>query len=116
MDDALSSVAIDLSGRGYCVLDLDFEGNDLFGLATDLIRHFLETLSAEGKFNLHGCVAYGSNDHHKAESLFKALGRALDKAVRIDPKTTVRYQAPKSNYKLGQAGAGKPLVGFKVTS
>lgn len=86
MDDALSSVAIDLSGRGYCVLDLDFEGNDLFGLATDLIRHFLETLSAEGKFNLHGCVAYGSNDHHKAESLFKALGRALDKAVRIDPR------------------------------
>lgn len=86
MDDALASVALDLSGRSYTVLDIEFEGNDLFGFATDLIRHFLETFACEGRFNLHGGIAYGSNDHHKAEAFFKALGRALEKATRIDPR------------------------------
>jgi len=88
MDDALATVALDLSGRGYSVLDIEFEGNDLFGFATDLIRHFLETFAQEGRFNLHGGIAYGTNDHHKAEAFFKALGRALEKATRIDPRTT----------------------------
>ncbi|MBN1368770.1 MAG: imidazoleglycerol-phosphate dehydratase, partial [Dehalococcoidaceae bacterium] len=87
MDDALATVALDLSGRSYTVLDIEFEGNDLFGFATDLIRHFLETFAREGRFNLHGGVAYGTNDHHKAEAFFKALGRALEKATRIDPRT-----------------------------
>lgn len=87
MDDALATVALDLSGRSYTVLDIEFEGNDLFGFATDLIRHFLETFAQEGRFNLHGGIAYGTNDHHKAEAFFKALGRALEKATRIDPRT-----------------------------
>ena len=86
MDDALATVAIDISGRGYCMLDMTFSQNDMAGFATDLIRHFLESLAAEGKLNLHARILYGKNDHHKAEALFKALGRALDMATRVDPR------------------------------
>jgi imidazoleglycerol-phosphate dehydratase len=86
MDDALAMVAVDISGRGYTVLELPFSKNDMAGFSTDLIRHFLESLAAEGKLNLHARILYGVNDHHKAEALFKALGRALDMATRIDER------------------------------
>ncbi len=86
MDDALAAVAVDISGRGYTVLDLPFTDNDMRGFATDLIRHFLESLAIEARLNLHARILYGSNDHHKAEALFKALGRALDMATRIDQR------------------------------
>ena len=86
MDDALAVVVVDLSGRGYAVLDLPFSDNDMFGFPTDLVRHFLETFAAEARVNLHARFLYGVNDHHKAEALFKALGRALDKATRIDDR------------------------------
>ncbi len=86
MDDALAMVVIDISGRGYAVLDLSFADNDMFGFPTDLIRHFLESFANEARLNLHARIVYGSNDHHKAEALFKALGRALDTATRIDER------------------------------
>jgi len=86
MDDALSMVAVDISGRGYTVLELPFSDNDMAGFPTDLIRHFLESFASEAKLNLHARVIYGINDHHKAEALFKALGRALDSATRIDER------------------------------
>jgi len=86
MDDALAIVAVDFSGRGYTVLELPFTDNDMAGFATDLIRHFLESFAIEARLNLHARVAYGTNDHHKAEALFKALGRALDIATRIDER------------------------------
>ena len=86
MDDALATVAVDISGRGYTVLDLTFSANDMLGFATDLIRHFLESFATEARLNLHARIAYGVNDHHKAEALFKALGRALDMATRIDER------------------------------
>ena len=86
MDDALATVAVDVSGRGYTVLHLPFTNNDMAGFATDLIRHFLESLAIEARFNLHARIAYGTNDHHMAEALFKALGRALDIATRIDER------------------------------
>ncbi len=86
MDDALVTVIVDISGRGYTVLDLPFSENDMAGFPTDLIRHFLESFAIEGKLNLHALVVYGTNDHHKAEALFKALGRALDTATRIDER------------------------------
>jgi len=86
MDDALATVAVDISGRGYTVLELPFTKNDMAGFPTDLIRHFLESLTAEAKLNLHARIIYGVNDHHKAEALFKALGRALDMATRIDER------------------------------
>ncbi len=86
MDDTLVTVIVDISGRGYTVLDLPFSENDMAGFPTDLIRHFLESFAAEARLNLHALVVYGTNDHHKAEALFKALGRALDAATRIDQR------------------------------
>ena len=86
MDEALVTVVIDISGRGYAVLDTLFTDNDMFGFPTDLVRHFLESFAYEARFNLHAAIVYGNNDHHKAEALFKALGRALDNATRIDER------------------------------
>lgn len=90
MDDALAVVALDICGRGYCVLDLPFSRSskkwELLGFSPDLIRHFFESFAAEAKISLHAHVLYGENDHHKAEALFKALARALDKATRIDQR------------------------------
>jgi len=79
-------VAVDIRGRGYTVFDLPFAGKDIAGLEADLVRHFLESFAAEARLNLHAKVLYGVNDHHKAEALFKALGRALDVATRIDQR------------------------------
>jgi imidazoleglycerol-phosphate dehydratase len=70
----------------YAVLDLPFAANDMSSLPADLIRHFLESFAFEARMNLHARILYGTNDHHKAEALFKALGRALDKATRLDPR------------------------------
>jgi imidazoleglycerol-phosphate dehydratase len=86
MDDALASVALDISGRSYTVLDLSFRGNDMFGFPTDMVRHFLESFAIEAGITLHARIVCGTNDHHKAEVLFKALGRALDRATRIDTR------------------------------
>ncbi|MFC1865469.1 imidazoleglycerol-phosphate dehydratase HisB [Chloroflexota bacterium] len=86
MDDALAMVAVDISGRGYSVLELPFSENDMTGFPTDMVRHFLETLATEAKINLHARIIYGTNDHHKAEALFKALGKALGAATRIEER------------------------------
>jgi len=86
MDDTLALVAVDIGGRGYIALDLPFSDNDMSGFATDLIRHFLESFAIEAKLNLHAKILYGVNDHHKAEAVFKALGRVLDTATRIDQR------------------------------
>jgi len=95
MDDALAMVTVDLSGRGYAVIELPFGDKEIGGLETDLIRHFLESFAFEGRLNLHARVAYGTNDHHKAEAAFKALGRALDKATRIDERISGRLPTTK---------------------
>ncbi len=86
MDESLAMVAIDISGRGYTVLELPFAGNDMEGFPTDLIRHFFESLASEAKMNFHGRIIYGVNDHHKAEALFKAAGKALCTATRINDR------------------------------
>ena len=86
MDDSLAMVVVDISGRGYTVLDMSFTDNDMAGFPTDLIRHFLESFAIEARLNLHVRTLYGTNDHHKAEALFKALGRALDMATRVDER------------------------------
>lgn len=85
MDEALAQIVIDLSGRPYAVIDCDFSGLAIGGLGTDMIHHFLESLAFQARMNLHAHVLYGRNDHHKAEALFKAFGRALREAVRFDP-------------------------------
>lgn len=91
MDEALAFVAVDLSGRPYAVLDLAFRGPAIGAMPTSLIPHFLETLAVHARMNLHARLLYGRDDHHRAEALFKALGRALDMAVRLDPR---RHDVP----------------------
>ena len=86
MDEALGFVAVDLSGRAYCVVDAAWHTPKLGQLGTDLIAHFFESVATHGRFNLHARVLYGSNDHHQAEALFKAFGRALDVATQLDAR------------------------------
>ncbi len=86
LDEALARVVVDLSGRPYAVIEAEFETPSLGAVGTDLIIHFLETLAFQARISLHARVLYGRNDHHKAEALFKALGRALDAATRLDPR------------------------------
>jgi len=86
MDEALAFVALDLGGRAYAVVEADFATPSIGNLATSLIPHFLETLAHHARMNLHARVVYGHDDHHKAEALFKALGRALGAATRMDPR------------------------------
>ena len=95
MDDSLGMVAIDISGRGYTVLDLPFSGNDMAGFPADLVRHFLESLASEAKMNLHARVVYGVNDHHKAEAVFKALGKTLCAATRINERAAANLPSTK---------------------
>lgn len=86
MDEALALVAVDLSGRGYAVVEASFANQYINELPTDLIKHFLEAFAIEGRFNLHARLLAGEIDHHKAEALFKALARALDVATQIDER------------------------------
>jgi len=86
MDEALALVAIDLSGRAHAVIDAQFDAPMIGAIPASMIGHFLETLATNAKMNLHVRVFYGRDDHHKAEALFKALGRALAMAVAIDPR------------------------------
>ncbi len=88
MDEALALVAIDLSGRPYAVVDVDFDAPMLASMPVSLVPHFLETFAAHAHMNLHARLLYGRDDHHKAEAIFKALGRALAMAVVQDPRRT----------------------------
>jgi len=86
MDESLAFVAVDLSGRPYAVTDLAWSGTRVGGLPVTLIPHVMESFSITARANVHARVLYGRDDHHKAEALFKALGRALDQATRRDPR------------------------------
>jgi imidazoleglycerol-phosphate dehydratase len=84
LDEALAHVVVDLSGRPYAVVEAEFATPRVGAVSTDLIVHFMETLAVHTRMTLHARVLCGHNDHHKAEALFKALGRALDVATRLD--------------------------------
>ena len=86
MDEALGFVAVDLGGRAYTVFDAEFATPRVGQLGTDLVAHLFESIALHGRLNLHARVLYGRNDHHKVEAMFKALGRALDAATRIDER------------------------------
>jgi imidazoleglycerol-phosphate dehydratase len=86
MDEALGFVAVDLGGRPYCVVEAAFATPRVGQLGTDLIAHLFESIAVHGRLNLHARVLYGRNDHHKVEALFKAFGRALDAATRLDER------------------------------
>lgn len=95
MDDALALAAVDISGRGFAEIDVKFSDKNIADMPSDLVRHFLVSFAAEGRFNLHARVLAGVNDHHKAEAMFKALARALDAATRLDPRLAGRVPSTK---------------------
>ena len=86
MDESLAFVSLDLSGRPYTVVQADWHTPAVGNIPTSLFPHFLESLAVAARMNLHARVLYGRDDHHQAEALFKALGRALDAATQIDPR------------------------------
>jgi len=86
MDETLARVVVDLSGRPYGVIDVEWRTPAVGGIATTLFEHFFESFAVTCRCNLHASVLYGRDDHHKAEALFKALGRALDAATQLDPR------------------------------
>jgi imidazoleglycerol-phosphate dehydratase len=86
MDEALAMVALDISGRGYASVETSIKEPLISEMHSDLVHHFIVSFAQEARINIHGWVMSGKNDHHKAESLFKALARALDMATRIDPR------------------------------
>ncbi|MBI2953947.1 MAG: imidazoleglycerol-phosphate dehydratase HisB [Chloroflexi bacterium] len=86
LDESLSFVAIDISGRGYAMVDLPLSSPGVGDLPSSLIRHFVESLALEARMNVHVRLLAGLDDHHKAEATFKALARALDEATKNDPR------------------------------
>jgi len=86
MDEALGFVAVDLSGRPYAVVDVAWTGLEVGGVPVTLWEHFFASFAVALRSNVHARVLYGRDDHHKAEALFKALGRALDAATQLDAR------------------------------
>jgi len=86
MDEALAFVAVDLSGRPYAVVEAAWHGPAIGQFPTSLVAHFVESFAVTAKANVHARILYGRDDHHQAEALFKALGRALDAATQVDPR------------------------------
>jgi len=84
MDEALCEVIVDLSGRPYSVFTGEWNSSKIGDLPVTLIEHFFYSLCMSMKANLHAHIRYGRDDHHKAEALFKALGKALSAATRIE--------------------------------
>jgi imidazoleglycerol-phosphate dehydratase len=86
MDESLAFAAVDFSGRPYTIIEVEWHTPSLGGIPVSLFAHFLESFALEARCNLHARLLYGRDDHHQAEAIFKALGRALDAAVQIDPR------------------------------
>ena len=86
MDETLALCAVDLGGRPYFVYDVAFTADRCGEMDTQMAREFFYAVSYAAMMNLHLKVLYGENDHHKLEALFKAFGRALDAATRIDSR------------------------------
>ena len=95
MDESLALVSLDLSGRPYAVIQASWHTPAVGGIPTSLFDHFLESFAFNLRANLHAQVLYGKDDHHQAEALFKALGRALDAASQIDPRRSGRVPSTK---------------------
>jgi len=86
MDEALAQVAVDISGRGVSSLDIGFANTKLGTMESQLLEHFVDSLARHAGININAKILQGDNDHHRAEALFKALGRALDQATALDPR------------------------------
>jgi imidazoleglycerol-phosphate dehydratase len=83
MEETLADVSVDLSGRPSCVYNVNYRTDKIGDFDVECLEEMLRSLSNNGKFNLHINVPYGTNSHHIAEAIFKALGQALAAAVKI---------------------------------
>lgn len=83
MDDSVATVAIDISGRSYCNMNLEFKNDKIGDMTADIISHFFESFASSAKINIYGTVE-GSNDHHKAEAVFKAFAKSIYEACKIE--------------------------------
>lgn len=86
MDESLAMVALDLGGRPFLVYDAAFTSEKAGEMEAELFEEFFRALAFNAGINLHVKVYYGSNNHHIIEAVFKAFGRALDQATRLDDR------------------------------
>ena len=84
LDEALSRAVVDISSRPHCEAHLQLTREMVGTLSTEMIPHFFESFAQTARLTLHVHVLHGFNDHHKAESAFKATARALRQAVALD--------------------------------
>ena len=89
MDETLSRIVLDLSGRSYLVFDVDIPVERIGSFETEMTREFFLAFANNAKMNLHMATLYGVNGHHIVESLFKGLGHALKEAVTIEGDTVL---------------------------
>lgn len=89
MDETLSRIVLDLSGRSYLVFDVDIPVERIGSFETEMTREFFLAFANNAKMNLHMATLYGVNGHHIVESLFKGIGHALKEAVTIEGDTVL---------------------------
>ena len=89
MDETLSRIVLDLSGRSYLVFDVDIPVERIGSFETEMTREFFLAFANNAKMNLHMSTLYGVNGHHIVESLFKGIGHALKEAVTIEGDTVL---------------------------
>jgi len=99
MDEALTRVAIDISGRPFLVFKAAFVRDKVGEFDTELVQEWFQAFAVNAGITLHAETLYGTNDHHIAESCFKGLARALRAAVAIDPRAA--GEVPSTKGRLG---------------
>jgi imidazoleglycerol-phosphate dehydratase len=97
MDEALTRVALDISGRPFLVFQAEFGRDKVGGFDTELVQEWFQAFAMNSGVTLHVTTLYGSNDHHIAESCFKGLARALRAAVAIDPRAADEVPSTKGS-------------------
>lgn len=97
MDETLTRVALDISGRPFLVFRTTFHHPKIGEFDTDLVREFFQAFTMHAGVTLHVETLYGLNDHHIAESCFKGLARALGAAIAIDPRQKDRIPSTKGS-------------------
>lgn len=88
MTETLTEVSVDLSGRPHFVYNVQLPARRISRFDLELVEEFLRAFGSNALIDLHVNMRYGRNSHHIVESIFKALGRALDSATRIDPRVS----------------------------
>jgi imidazoleglycerol-phosphate dehydratase len=99
MDEALTRVALDISGRPFLVFRVEFGRDKVGSFDTELVQEWFQAFAMNAGVTLHVETLYGGNDHHIAESCFKGLARALRAAVAIDPRAA--GEVPSTKGQLG---------------